>query len=287
MRIAIFGTTYDHHYNQCLQDVVNILGSNGASIVFEKTFRKYIDGQITLSGVETAEADSVDADIAISFGGDGTFLATSQMLAKKGTPILGINAGHLGFLADVSAHELEQVLLDILSGRYKIEKRVMLQMKLSNDTDTSHTALNEIAILRHDTSSMIAVDVTIDGEFVANYKSDGLLVATPTGSTAYSLSLGGPIVSPNSANFLIVPIVSHSLTVRPLVIRDDCRIDVCVKSRSGNYRIGVDGHSINLDESTTIAIEKSRYQTNSIQPLDHTFFRTLSNKLMWGADTRV
>ena len=135
-----------------------------------------------MSGVETAEADSVDADIAISFGGDGTFLATSQMLAKKGTPILGINAGHLGFLADVSAHELEQVLLDILSGRYKIEKRVMLQMKLSNDTDTSYTALNEIAILRHDTSSMIAVDVTIDGEFVANYKSDGLLVVTPTGS---------------------------------------------------------------------------------------------------------
>lgn len=286
MKIAIFGTSYDCHYNQCLEDIVDILRAKNVEVVFEKTFLEYVRDKISVSGIEAVASEAVEADIAISFGGDGTFLATSQILAKKGTPILGINAGHLGFLADVSDHELESVLKDVLEGRYKIEQRVMLQMKLSSQSDTDYTALNEIAMLRHDTSSMIAVDVTIDGEFVANYKSDGLLVATPTGSTAYSLSLGGPIVSPNSANLLVVPISPHSLTVRPLVIRDDCRIDVCVKSRSGNYQVAVDGRSINLDDSTTIAIKKSDYRINSIQPLDHTFFRTLRNKLMWGADTR-
>lgn len=287
MKIAIFGTTYDSRHNQSLIDVVDVLIKNGVEVIFEQSFFDYVRPNVALPEVKNAHTDDIEVDIAISFGGDGTFLATSHKLAKKNIPILGINAGHLGFLADVSASEIEEVLVDVINGHYNVEPRVMLQMKLSSPLGGIYLALNEIAILRQDTSSMITLDVYIDSEFVNSYKSDGLLISTPTGSTAYSLSVGGPIVSPKSANFIVVPMAPHSLTVRPLIINDDCKIGVRVKSRSGNYQIAVDGYSIHLPESTSVFIEKAEYQIKSIQPQNHTFFKTLRNKLMWGADTRL
>ncbi|PID94649.1 MAG: NAD kinase [Bacteroidales bacterium] len=284
MKIAIFGTTYDKKYNKLLETIIQTLNKNAVEMVFEQFFFSFVkqNSDICLDNITKQYAQDIDADIAISFGGDGTFLATAKLLLEKNILILGINAGHLGFLADVPEKEIETVLSEIIDGKYKIERRAMLRIELSDKKYGVFRALNEVALLRQDTASMIEIDMTIEGEDVTSYKSDGLIISTPTGSTAYSLSLGGPIISPKSENFLIVPLAPHSLTVRPLVIPDNCQIELKVYSRSGNYQVAIDGQSINLPDSTTVKIEKSDYMVQCIQPLNHTFFKTIRDKLKWG-----
>lgn len=287
MKIAILGTSYEQRYDRSLVDVIEILLRNGVDIFIEESFRRYIGDRVSIPEVSVVPLDDIEADMAISFGGDGTYLVTSHTLARKNIPILGINAGHLGFLADVSISEIESVLLDVVEGRYTTESRVMLDVRFSDGTESARTVLNEVAVLRGDTCSMLTLDLYVDGEFVNSYKSDGLLVSTPTGSTAYSLSVGGPIVSPDSADFIISPIAPHSLTVRPLIVRDDRTIEIRMKSCAESYQIAVDGYSMHLPDSTSIRVKKSQYSITSIQPEGHTFFKTLRSKLMWGADTRL
>jgi len=242
------------------------------------------------NGAELVIADEMNdfcADFAISLGGDGTFLTTSSKIGAKNISILGINAGRLGFLADVGEEEIDAVLPEIIAGKYRVEERSVLQMSLSDENvPTIPFALNEIAVLKMDTSSMINISTFIDNELVNIYKSDGLIISTPTGSTAYSLSVGGPILTPNAKNFVIVPVASHSLTVRPLVICDNCEIKLVISSRSGSCQIAVDGRSFQISDKTEIFIKKADFTVKSIQPQNHSFYNTLKNKLMWGKDAR-
>jgi len=269
MKIILFASKDDDFIANLVKKIYEISVKSGAELVFaDKT-------------------DDFTADFAISLGGDGTFLTTASKIGAKNIPILGINAGRLGFLADIGEKEIDTVLPAIIAGKYRIKERSVLQMSLSNrESPTIPFALNEIAVLKTDDFSMINITAFIDNKQINVYRSDGLIVATPTGSTGYSLSVGGPILTPSAKNFVIVPVASHSLTVRPLVICDDCKIKLKVSSRTGSCQIAVDGRSFNISDKTEILIKKANFNIKSIQPQNHSFYNTLKNKLMWGKDAR-
>ncbi len=240
-----------------------------------------------LPPVSLLEEGCVEADMAISLGGDGTFLKAATQVGNRQIPILGINTGRLGFLADVLPEEMEQVVDEIMKGHYRVEERSVLQVV--SPTGTIHLTpfgLNEIAVLKHDSSSMISIHTSINGELLTTYQADGLVVATPTGSTAYSLSVGGPIIVPHSRTFAVTPVAPHSLNVRPLVIDDDAEIALRIESRSHNYLVSVDGRSESLSEETQLIIRKAPFCVRVVKRFDHHFFNTLRNKMMWGADAR-
>lgn len=233
------------------------------------------------------DGDDFTADMVISIGGDGTFLKAARRVGRKGIPILGINTGRLGFLADISPEEMEETLNEIHEGRYSVEERSVLQL-ICDDTrlQVSPYALNEIAVLKRDSSSMIAIHTAINGAFLNTYQADGLVIATPTGSTAYSLSVGGPIMVPHSNTVVITPVAPHSLNVRPIVICDDWEITLDVESRSHNFLVAVDGNSETCKETTRLTIRRADYSVKVVKRFNHIFFDTLRSKMMWGADGR-
>jgi NAD+ kinase len=228
-----------------------------------------------------------EADIAVSIGGDGTFLQAASRVGRKNIPILGINTGRLGFLADTLPEETESMIDDIYAGRYEIEERSVLQLQAQGEQIESPYALNDIAILKRDTSSMISIHTAINGEYLTTYQADGLVIATPTGSTAYSLSVGGPIMVPQAGNFVVTPIAPHSLNMRPLVICDSCEITLDVESRSHSFRISIDGRSRSMNENARLTITRADYKVRIIKRPERTFFETLRNKMMWGTDRRI
>ena len=227
-------------------------------------------------------------DMAMSVGGDGTFLRTASAIGDRGIPILGINTGRLGFLTGVNYHELDDILPEIVEKKYRIEERTLLEIDTKEDSNPFDNvcALNEVAILKQDTASMLSIHAYINGEYLTSYQADGLVIATPTGSTAYSLSIGGPILVPTSPSFILAAIAPHSLTARPLVVGDDSRILLKVESRSKHYLVSLDGHSQIFDEHTSIEVYKAAYTQKIVKRIDHTFFKTLRDKLMWGTDLR-
>lgn len=233
-------------------------------------------------------------DMAFSIGGDGTFLRTAAGLAHLEIPILGINTGRLGFLADIKFEDLDETLNEIFNNNYRIEMRMLLKTRAIIPSieggqvinDFANYSLNEVAILKQDTSSMLTIHAYIDGEYLTSYQADGLVVATPTGSTAYSLSIGGPIMVPTAPNIILTAIAPHSLNSRPLVVDSNSKISLMVESRSTNYLVSLDGESQTLDVSTLLEISKADYAQPVVKRCGHTFFETLRNKLMWGADIR-
>lgn len=240
-----------------------------------------------MQGVTLVEGDA-DVDMALSIGGDGTFLRTAAAIGNTGVPILGINAGHLGFLADVPLTEVEDALTSILvNKKYEVEHRSLLHLDILNcQQPYQQNALNEVAILKRDQSSMVSVSVFVDGSFLNQYDADGLAIATATGSTAYAMSAGGPILEPQSNCWVIVPIAPHSLTTRPLVIRDSCELDIQVESRNNIYLVATDGKPVHLTTQSKLHLSKADYQIGVVRRPDHTFFDTLRTKLMWGRDGR-
>ena len=209
------------------------------------------------------------------------------MWAKKNIPILGINTGRLGFLADVSPEEMEETFEDIYKGNYKVEDRSVLQAFSEGKPLKGYPCgLNEIAILKRDSSSMITIHTSINGAYLTTYQADGLVIATPTGSTAYSLSIGGPVIVPHSNTIAITPVAPHSLNIRPIVINDDWEITLDVESRSHNFLVAIDGRSETCREGTRLTIRKADYRIKVIKRQNHVFFHTLRDKMMWGADGR-
>jgi len=255
----------------------------------DKDFHHFLTSEqhIQLPAMDLFERKEFDADIVISLGGDGTFLKAAMRAVKKKIPILGINTGRLGFLADISPDEMEDTIDEIYNNHYKIEERAMLQLS-SNDERLKEDpyALNEIAILKHDSSSMISIRVAVNGQYLNTYQADGLIIATPTGSTAYSLSVGGPIIVPHSQTMAITPIAPHSLNCRPIVICDEWEISLEVESRSHNFLTSIDGRSMSCDESTHLRISKAPFKLRLIKRFNHAFFETLRGKMMWGMDAR-
>ena len=234
------------------------------------------------------------ADIAFSIGGDGTFLRTAAEIAHSNIPILGINTGRLGFLADIKFEDLDETLSEIFNNNYRLEERMLLRTNAVNSSvdgakisvDFANYSLNEVAVLKQDTSSMLTIHAFIDNEYLTSYQADGLVVATPTGSTAYSLSIGGPIMVPTAPNIILTAIAPHSLNSRPLVVDSSSKIRLEIESRSDNYLVSLDGVSQTLSADTVLEICKADYVQPVVKRRGHTFFETLRNKLMWGADIR-
>ncbi|MBQ7941525.1 MAG: NAD kinase [Muribaculaceae bacterium] len=290
MRIAVFGSTHQEKYLDGISLLFKTLSQFKVNLGIQEKFYRYLCCSIPEPPI-TADVitdDTFDADIAISLGGDGTFLRTAKCVSHKNIPILGINTGHLGYLTDAKMNEVETALNDIMNNRYKIERRTLLEV-VTHDTERAIPepfALNEVAILRQDTSSMISVETSVNNTYFTTYKGDGLIISTPTGSTAYNLSVGGPILDPTSQNIVLSPISPHSLTMRPLVLRDDAEIAIKAHSRADMFNVSIDGRSNPLPIGSVITIRKAPFTIKVIQSLRHSFINTLRDKLMWGTDVR-
>ncbi|GAA4839966.1 NAD kinase [Algivirga pacifica] len=226
-------------------------------------------------------------DILVSIGGDGTLLHSLTMVRERHIPILGINAGRLGFLATTSKDKVKTAVDALLNGYYTIEQRSMIALESNIDVfDGLNFGLNEFTILKRDTSSMIQVNTYLDGEYLNSYWSDGLIVSTPTGSTGYSLSVGGPVVMPNTGNFIIAPVCPHNLNVRPLVVSDSSVISFQIEGRSRNFLVSLDSRSKKVDDTVKLAVRKCPFYANLVKFNEDNFLSTLRLKLNWGIDAR-
>lgn len=245
----------------------------------------YLESHHATPLVEPENIEGVD--YVISMGGDGTFLEAANKVGDREIPILGVNMGRLGFLADVLPSEIETTLDHVLRGNHIIEDHTVIKLETNGETvECNPFALNDIAVLKRDSASMISIRAYVNGDFLVNYQADGLIIATPTGSTAYSLSNGGPIIVPQSGSLCITPVAPHSLNIRPIVINDTSVIELEVCSRSHNFLVAVDGRSMKMAEETRLTIRKAPYTIKLIKLKSQRYFSTLHEKLMWGADTR-
>ena len=245
----------------------------------------YLESHHATPLVEPENIEGVD--YVISMGGDGTFLEAANKVGNREIPILGVNMGGLGFLADVLPSEIETTLDHVLRGDHIIEDHTVIKLETNGETvECNPFALNDIAVLKRDSASMISIRAYVNGDFLVNYQADGLIIATPTGSTAYSLSNGGPIIVPQSGSLCITPVAPHSLNIRPIVINDTSVIELEVCSRSHNFLVAVDGRSMKMAEETRLTIRKAPYTIKLIKLKSQRYFSTLHEKLMWGADTR-
>lgn len=289
MKFALFGNTYQAKKSAHAERLIAILQKHKADICICQEFYDFLtnDLRIQIPNVSTFEDNNFEADMVLSIGGDGTFLKAASRVGKKGIPILGINTGRLGFLADISPEEMEDTFDEIHKGNYKVEERSVLEVICEGHNLKGYPyGLNEIAILKRDSSSMIAIHTAVNGASLTTYQADGLVISTPTGSTAYSLSVGGPIIVPHSNTISITPVAPHSLNVRPIVINDDWEITLDVESRSHNFLIAIDGRSETCSEGTRLTIRKANYKMKVVKRPNHLFFHTLREKMMWGADGR-
>ena len=288
-KFVLFGNIYQAQKSAHVLRLLSILGKYQAEVYIEKEFHQFLtkEQKMDIHSANVFDSNDFDADMVLSMGGDGTFLKAASYVGDKNIPILGINTGRLGFLADVSPEEMEETFEDIYKGNYKIEDRSVLQVTAEGQPLKGYACgLNEIAILKRDSSSMIAIHTSINGAYLTTYQADGLVIATPTGSTAYSLSVGGPVIVPHSNTIAITPVAPHSLNVRPIVINDDWEITLDVESRSHNFLIAIDGRSETCREGTRLTIRKADYYIKVVKRPSHVFFHTLRDKMMWGADGR-
>ncbi|MGN0035814.1 MAG: NAD kinase [Bacteroidaceae bacterium] len=290
MRFALFGNTYQTKKSVYAQSLLSLLEKNHDEVLVSRDYYDFLTREQGLSVRADGVFDEwdVEADMVISIGGDGTFLKAASRVGDRGIPILGVNTGRLGFLADVSPGEMEATFAEIHAGRFAVEDRSVLQLMCEGQILRGYPyALNDIAVLKRDSSSMISIHASINGAYLTTYQADGLVVATPTGSTAYSLSVGGPVIVPHSNTIAITPVAPHSLNVRPMVIRDDWTVTLQVESRSHNFLVAVDGRSESCREGTVLTLCKAPYATKVVKRCNHVFFDTLRTKMMWGADTRL
>ncbi len=288
-KIVLFGNLHSNEIKEQTIKIIDFLVKKKVEVLLDKDYYDFLFAteNNNFTNVKILEKEDCNADLALSVGGDGTFLKSAERVGKKSIPILGVNTGRLGFLADVSKEELITSLQSVFGGNYTIEKRTVLEVEALDGTKIDNPfALNDVAISKQDSSSMMIIDACYQNELINSYQGDGLIISTPTGSTAYSMSVGGPIVVPETSNFLITPVASHSLTVRPLVIPNNWIIDLQITSRNNHYLISIDGRSKIVPNSTKIRIKKADYTIKVMKPKEHTFFNTLRNKLLWGADIR-
>ena len=291
LKIALFGNVYQTQKNRYVEAIVRMLHKLEAEISVEAAFAEFLTSRLGLSleGCRVIQPGTSleDFALAISVGGDGTFLNTAARIGSSGVPILGINTGRLGFLADVSPGDIAPALRRLCEGDYIIEPHSVLAVEIEGRPFALRPfALNEVAVLKHDVSSLIEIRTMVGDELLAKYLADGLIVCTPTGSTGYSLSVGGPVIEPRSNTFCISAVAPHSLTVRPVILCDDVEIRLSVKSRSHNFLISVDGRSDSYPDGTEITLRRAPYTVGVVKIMHRLFFDTLREKMMWGADRR-
>ena len=287
-QMVIFGNVYQDVEPGRVLALLDTLAQRGLDIAVEREYLQHLyHGDAQQRGLTSFDTDNLpDADMALSLGGDGTFLTTAMWVARQGMPILGINLGHLGYLTAGCLDEGMAIIDDVLAGKFRIEERSMLQVTC-DATDIPHPwALNEVAILRHDTSSMLDMLTSLCGSELTIYRGDGLIVSTPTGSTAYNMSVGGPILEPTTACLVLSPISPHSLTMRPLVVRDDSQIMVRTHTRATHYEVSIDGEVTLCPTGSSLTIERAPYCARVVQLQGKNFANTLRQKLLWGTDQR-
>ena len=290
MKVGIFGSQYQQEKQSIIRRVFSKLTSLEAEIYVDTLFHDYLldafGFEPPINGLLTG--DIFDLDVAISLGGDGTFLRTAARVNRQNIPILGINTGRLGFLADVGSTDVEDTLEELFKHYYKVEERILLRLETESRAYKGYNyVLNEVAVLKRDTSSMITIHTSLNGEYLTSYQADGLVIATPTGSTAYSMSVNGPIILPQDNSIVLSPVAPHSLNVRPLVIPNDFEITLGVESRNRTFLISLDGRSEIFPAGIQLKVSKADYTTKVIKRYNHTFYETLREKLMWGADVRM
>lgn len=292
MKIALYGLSVNPDFIDELARLLELLNYKKIGIYVYRPFLEYMQQDCGLcpeiTGVfENTEDLPDEVSYIFSLGGDGTLLKSFMVAQKSSIPLVGINSGRLGFLSDISRDEIEKGLDDIIAGNIIIDERTVLELEIvHNDHSDFHYALNEITVTKLDSSSMISIHTCINDEYLNTYWADGLIVATPTGSTAYSLSVGGPILTPDSQNFVISPIAPHHLTVRPIVVPDHHAITLLVEGRGLHFLTSVDSLSRPIHFSVLLKIRKAPFNVKTIRLKDHNFFSTLRNKLMWGVDKR-
>ena len=290
LNFAIFGNTFQARKSAAIRDVLVSLESHGAGISVDREYHDFLlrENLIESGRAAVFDGDGFTADFVISMGGDGTFLKAVGRVGAKAIPVIGVNMGRLGFLADVGQGEFDNVIEALYDGSYTVENRVVIMV----DTDGeplagSNCALNDVAILKRDNASMISIHTSINGEYITTFQADGLVVSTPTGSTAYSLSNGGPIIVPGTHVLVLTAVAPHSLNIRPIVIADDSEITLAVESRSHNFLVAVDGRSEKCCDVTRLTLRKAPYDVKIVKRCGTRYFDTLRHKMMWGKDARI
>ena len=289
MKIGIFGSDYQAGKQESIKTLFDRIRLLNGRVWVEACFYRYLSGQFAytpeIEGI--IESDVFPLDLAVSLGGDGTFLRTAAWVGRQAIPVLGINTGRLGFLADIGTNEIVETLEEVFRGDYLTEERSLLELQMPlPQHGANNFALNEIAVLKRDTSSMIAIHTWLNEEFLTTYLADGLLVATPTGSTAYSMSVNGPIIIPQANNMVLSPVAPHSLNVRPLVIPENYCIRLKVETRNGNFLIALDGRSAVYPSESEFLINKANFCVKIVKRTRQSFYDTLRKKLLWGTDVR-
>tara|TARA_R110002050_G_scaffold290260_1_gene443799 strand:- start:130767 stop:131651 length:885 start_codon:yes stop_codon:yes gene_type:complete len=290
--VAIFGKEVNHKFKDDIIFLLNYLKEKEIDIQIHKKYLSKLKEEFEIDlrhvvAFTSARNKHRRPDLFISVGGDGTFLDSTILLRDTSIPIMGINTGRLGFLARVSSEDIKESIDKFLAGNFKIEERSLIEICTKEELfGKKNFALNEVTIHKNDNTSMVVIHTYVNGEFLNSYWADGLIISTPTGSTAYSLSVGGPIVAPGSHNFIIAPIAPHNLNVRPMVISDSSEITLKIEGRTDKSLVSLDSRMHRIDSSVEIKVRKANYLIKLIQFPDQTFFRTLRHKLNWGLDKR-
>lgn len=296
MTIAIFGNAMKSDTLREVQHILTFMTEQKINVLLSQELRQELDLREYPSFPENWDGEQQPEnvygepiDFALSVGGDGTFLTSAAAIGNKNIPIVGVNCGHLGFLAEVQTQDVDDILQKLIAGEYTIERRSLLNLTILDKDNLRReglimapNALNEIAILKQGLTNMLTIETKVNGELLHTYHSDGLIIATPTGSTAYNLSIGGPLVVPQNRGMILTPIAPHSLTVRPIIMPDDWKIDIRVSSRYDAYMVSVDGRSISLSTDLSLHIERAPYTVKVVQIGDNSFLKSLKTKLNWG-----
>ncbi|HXJ98603.1 MAG TPA: NAD kinase [Gelidibacter sp.] len=291
MKIAVYSQYYKGN-EASFSALLEALSKKKSEVFVEENFFQLITEQLdfkTSVPIKTFQALDESFDLLISIGGDGTILRAITYVSNLAIPIIGVNTGRLGFLATIQNNRIESAIDSIFEGNYKISERSLLCVETNpenEDLTQLNFALNEIAISRKNTTSMITVETHLDGEYLTSYWADGLIVSTPTGSTGYSLSCGGPVISPAAKSFAITPIAPHNLNARPLIIPDHTQIQLKVDGREDFYLISLDSRIATLHNSTIVTIKKADFKIKMIELYSESFIDTLRKKLLWGEDKR-
>jgi len=291
MKIALFGKNIAETVIPFIQELVDELQSTEGVTFMYKPFFDSLEGKVVFNGqplLFTSQNEIENKiDYLFSIGGDGTILDAIRLVGNSGIPVTGINLGRLGFLSSISKEYIGPAIRAIQSGHYQIEKRTLLMLESPKDLfGPTNYAMNELTVFKPNVMSMLTIKTWINGAFLNSYWADGLIVATPTGSTAYSLSCTGPIITPDSENFLITPIASHNLTVRPIVIRDDSEIKIRVEGKESHFLLSLDSRIEKVEHTVDLIIRKASFKINLLRLADKNFFHTIREKLNWGLDNR-
>jgi NAD+ kinase len=291
MKIAIYGIGVYNDAQNYVSFLIEKLTEKKYDFYIETNFLKellktdsfkYPDAK-TFSGLTKLDASF---DLFFTFGGDGTILSAITIIQDTQIPIVGINTGRLGFLASISKTEFQNKIHDLLSKKFKINPRALLSVELNDKKLDFHEALNEISINRKESTSMIIIEAYLNNELLNSYRADGLIIATPTGSTGYSMSCGGPIVSPENEIFIVTPIAPHNLNIRPFILSDKVEIKLKIMSRAEEYLLSLDSRQYSMKTTSEILLKKATYKINLVQEYESTYLKTIKNKLLWGSDSR-